>query len=133
METGRWQFMSWETKEKLDSSLFLTGKPVLDDLEHPVNFEKMMKQNTVENITEWMFKSNRELKILDEFMVLGKLTEVPTQLDLSRSLRLLGVWQTAVAVGRTSKTLLFALVTRIIVGVVRHQTLPGFSINQMKI
>ena len=32
METGGWQFMSWETKEKMDSSLFLTGKPVLDNL-----------------------------------------------------------------------------------------------------
>ena len=61
METGRSQFMSQETKDKLDISLFLTGKPVLDDLEYPVNFEKMMKPKTVENITKWMFESNREL------------------------------------------------------------------------
>ena len=67
METGRWQFMSRETKEKLDSSLFLTGKPVLGDLEYPANFEKMMKPNTVENITEWMFERNFELKIPDEY------------------------------------------------------------------
>ena len=52
METGRWQFMSQETKEKLDSSLFLAGKPVLDDLEYPVKFEKTMKPKRVENITE---------------------------------------------------------------------------------
>ena len=52
MDTGRWQFMSWETKDKLDSSFFLTGKPVLDDLEYHVNFEKMMNPKTVENIAE---------------------------------------------------------------------------------
>ena len=52
METGRWQFMSQETKDKLDSSLFLTGKPVLDELDYPVIFEKMMKPKTVENITK---------------------------------------------------------------------------------
>ena len=51
METGRWKFVSQETKYKMDSSLFLTGKPVLDNLEYPVNFEKMMKPKTVENIT----------------------------------------------------------------------------------
>ena len=66
METGQWQFMSQKTKDKLDSSLFLTGKPVLDNLEYPVNFKKMMKPNTVENITKWMFESNRELNIPDE-------------------------------------------------------------------
>ena len=66
METGRWQFMSRETQEKLDSSLFLIVKPVLEDLDYPVNFEKMMKPKKVENITEWMFESNRELKISDE-------------------------------------------------------------------
>ena len=67
METGRWQFMSQETKDKLYSSLFLTGKPVLDDLEYPVKFEKMMNPKTVENITEWMFESNCELNIPDEY------------------------------------------------------------------
>ena len=59
--------MSWQKKDKLDSSLFLTGKPVLDNLEYPVNFDKMMKPNTVETITKWMFESNRELKIPDEY------------------------------------------------------------------
>ena len=38
METGRWKFISRETKYKLDISLFLTGKPVLENLEYPVNF-----------------------------------------------------------------------------------------------
>ena len=60
------QFMSQETKDKLDSSLFLIGKSVIDYLEYPVNFEKIIKPKTVENITEWMFESNRELKIPDE-------------------------------------------------------------------
>ena len=52
METGRWKFMSREKKDKLDSSLLLTGKPVLDNLEYTVNFEKMMNPKTVENIAE---------------------------------------------------------------------------------
>ena len=56
-----------ETNDKLDISLFLTGKPVLDNLEYPVNFEKMMKPKTVENITKWMFKSNCEIKIPDDY------------------------------------------------------------------
>ena len=66
-ETGLWQFMSRETKYKLYSSLFLTGKPVLEDLEYPVNFEKMTKPKAVENITEWMPESNCELNIPDEY------------------------------------------------------------------
>ena len=66
-------------------------------------------------------------------MVFGQLTEGPTQLDLSRSLRLLGMWQTPVAVGRTTKTLLFAFVTRMSGRVVGHQKVPGLSINKMKI
>ena len=59
--------MSWETKDKPDSSLVLTGKPILKDLDYPVNFEKMMKPQTVENITEWMFENNREVKIPYEY------------------------------------------------------------------
>ena len=67
METGRWKFMSREKKDKLDSSLLLTGKPVLDNLEYLVNIDKKMKPKTVEIITKWMFERNRELKIPDEY------------------------------------------------------------------
>lgn len=63
MKNGLSLFMSDHTKNKLDDSLFVTGKQILSHLEFPLNFERFTKAKTCDNVMQWMRDSVDEAMI----------------------------------------------------------------------
>lgn len=57
MANGQTLFMSRATKEKLDSSLFITETPRVEHLEAPLNFERFTEAKTSVNVAKWMGES----------------------------------------------------------------------------
>jgi len=69
MEDGQLIFMSKETKDKLNSSLFVTGMPILDNLEYALNFERFDLPKTIGNVTKWMYDTTAAARIAKEDIV----------------------------------------------------------------
>ena len=66
MEDDQSLFMSKEMKDKLDSSLFVTGKPILDNFEYALNFERFKEPKTISNVTKWMYATTAAARIAKE-------------------------------------------------------------------
>ena len=64
MEDGESLFTSDATKAKVDSALFVTGKPDLQQLEFPLNFEHFHTRKTINNVTKWMLESTKVANVL---------------------------------------------------------------------
>ena len=60
-------FISRETQRKLHSNYFVTGKPLVDHLEYPLNFECFDGSKAVDNVTHWMYKSTSAANIPKEY------------------------------------------------------------------
>ena len=67
MMNGQSLFISRETQRKLHSNYFVTGKPLVDHLEYPLNFECFDGSKAVDNVTHWMYKSTSAANIPKEY------------------------------------------------------------------
>ena len=63
MMNAQSHFISRETHHKMESNYFVTGKPIVDHLEYPLNFECFDEPKTVENVTHWIYKSTSAANI----------------------------------------------------------------------